>query len=149
MSHSNRIFTISTRTLWMYCHYMHSSQRFEILSPNTQMNSLNLDAEPCAHWSFEKVESNDTNFFNIINQIIKFALVSYIVKFPGRLLPRIWNQSHCQYGIKIYLMARKRYLIDGIGVASWLFGKFFHVRWKILFSHAGEHARWMQGENAN
>ena len=39
-------------------------------------------------------------------------------------------------------MAHKRYLIDGIGVASWLFWEFFHVRWKILFSCGGEHLRW-------
>ena len=46
-------------------------------------------------------------------------------------------------------MALKRYLIDGIGVASWLFWEFFPVRWKILFSCGGEHARWTQGENAH
>ena len=47
------------------------------------------------------------------------------------------------------LVARKSYPIDGIGVASWLFGKFFHVRWKILFSHGGEHVRWTGGENGH
>ena len=34
------------------------------------------------------------------------------------------------------------YLIGGIGVASWLFWEFFHVRWKILFSHGEEYVRW-------
>ena len=35
------------------------------------------------------------------------------------------------------LVARKRYLINGIGVASWLFWEFFHMRGKILFSREG------------
>ena len=34
------------------------------------------------------------------------------------------------------------YLIDGIGIVSWLFGEFFHARWNILFSRGGEYARW-------
>ena len=28
-------------------------------------------------------------------------------------------------------MAHKRYLIDGMGVAAWLFWEFFHARWKV------------------
>ena len=33
------------------------------------------------------------------------------------------------------------YLIDGNGVASWLFWEFFHAWWKILFSHGEGHWR--------
>ena len=36
------------------------------------------------------------------------------------------------------LVARKRYHIDGMRVAAWLFWEFFHARWKILFLHGGD-----------
>ena len=36
------------------------------------------------------------------------------------------------------LVARMRYLIDGMGVAAWLFWEFFHARWKILFLCGGD-----------
>ena len=51
----------------------------------------------------------------------------------------LWQVPSC---IPRYWWLVESYLIDGIGVVSWLFGEFFHVRWKILFSHGGEHTRW-------
>ena len=50
-----------------------------------------------------------------------------------------WNSNKAQLRTDFMslLVARKRYLIDGIGVAAWLFWEFFHTRWKILFSHGG------------
>ena len=50
------------------------------------------------------------------------------------------NSNCC--GPNLSLVARKRYLIDEIEVVSWLFWEFFHARWKILFLHGGEDARW-------
>ena len=47
-----------------------------------------------------------------------------------------------------WLVARKRYLIDGMGVAAWLFWESFYARWKILFLRGGGHMRWMQDEIA-
>ena len=37
----------------------------------------------------------------------------------------------------LYLVARKRYLIDGMRVAAWLSWEFFHARWKIYFCVEG------------
>ena len=51
--------------------------------------------------------------------------------------------SVCRSRISYWLVARKRYLIDGIGVAAWLFWEFFHARWKILFWVEGS----TRGEN--
>ena len=42
----------------------------------------------------------------------------------------------------IYWWLVESYLIDGNGVALWLFWEFFHTRWKILFSRGGEQVRW-------
>ena len=59
---------------------------------------------------------------------------------------RRWPTSLNQFIIWILLVACKRYLIDGIGLVSWLFWQVFHAIWQILFLCGGGHARCMRGE---
>ena len=56
---------------------------------------------------------------------------------------RIWKKYKRKCEINHWWIVES-YLIDGNGVTSRLFWEFFHAMWKILFSPAGEHVRWLQ-----
>ena len=67
-----------------------------------------------------------------------------LITLPSFTPPKFtdFRDPVCTKWLTVYWWLIESYLIDGIGVALQLFWEFFHMRWKILFSHGGKHVRW-------